>query len=558
MAEIYKSTKNKNGKTFVSSVLLLSLSTILVKIIGLVYKIPMLSLLGAEGMGYFNSSYEIYALLCLVATTGLPVAISMLVSSAMARSDGNSERRLIFRNALGISFVFGSLVSIGLIVFCEEISRTVGNYNAASCIFAIAPSLLFVCIAGVYRGYFQGMNCMYPTALSQIIEVVGKLVFGVAFAYVAIKKGYGINIAAAFATVGLSLGMMLSMLFLILQKFIKDKRNREDGTPLKNNTSSRNGYFSRLLKISVPITMSSLIMGVTRLMDMTMIFRRLQDIGVDTVSANEMYGAYTTLAMPVFSLIPSLITPISLALVPALSSAIKRNSLNEQTYVAQNALKLTVFFALPASFGISAFAGPLLNILFINQAETVEFVAPLLAILGASVLFSCVITTSNAILHAYMKTGVPIASMICGALVKLISEYFLIGDVRVGIFGAPVSTLLCDLTVAIINLVNVIRLVPSTKNILDSLWRIFVASLGAVSAAIAIYLPLSGNFESELLAVLLAAVIAIFVYIVLAFLVRAIVPEELELFPFGEKISNLFFKKYKIKNFSGWGGKNDG
>ena len=543
MDKISKNLKRESRKAFVSSVLVLSFSTVLVKIIGLVYKIPMLSLLGAEGMGYFNSSYEIYALLCLVATTGLPVAISMLVSSAMAKSSGDREQKSIFKNAMIIAIVFGTIGSLALILFSDEISALVGNHNAATCILAIAPSLLFVCVAGVYRGYFQGMSRMFPTAISQIIEVVGKLVFGVSFSYVALKKGYGINIAAAFATLGLTLGMMLSMIFLIAQKIAKDKKSRDAYTGSSSSFLPTQNYYSQLLKIAIPITVSSVIMGVTRITDMTLIFRRLQDIGISVVEANEMYGAYTTLAMPVFSLIPSLITPISLALVPALSSAIKLNSLNDQTYVSQNALKLTVIFALPASFGISAFAEPVLNILFINQKQTVEFAAPLLAILGASVLFSCVITTSNAILHAYMKTGVPIIAMICGALVKLVSEYFLIGDARIGIFGAPISTLLCDFTVVIINVSTVVKLVPRTKDVLSSLWRILISSLGAVSAAVSVYLTVSAVSDFALFAVLLAALSAVLVYALLVFLIRAITLEELELFPFGEKILKIFNKK---------------
>ena len=530
--------KEEKRKSFVAGVLLLSASTILVKIIGLFYKIPMLSLLGAEGMGYFNSSYEIFAVLCIVATTGLPVAISMLVSSSMVKADGREEKNKIFRCAMRIAIALGVLGSLSLFFFGKEISTALGNQNAAECIVAISPSLLFVCICGVYRGYFQGLGCMYPTAVSQVIEVFGKLIFGVMFSAVAIKRGADITTAAALATTGLSLGMLFSMIYLALQKKLKDRSEIYKNSRL----SLKSEYYSRIIKIAVPITLGSVVVGITRIIDMILIFKRLEDVGVDAVEANVMYGAYTTLAVPIFSLIPSLIAPISLALVPALSSAIKRRAQKEQSYVAQNSLKMTALFAIPASFGISVFSKPILCILFSNQMDAVELVSPLLSVLGASIFFSCIITTSNAILHAYVKTGIPIISMGSGALVKLVSEYLLIGISDIGIFGAPISTLLCDITVSVINLWAIIRLIPESKGMVGSLWRILVASAGAVLSAVGVYIVVIDKLHNELFAVASAAGGAALSYIVLVFLIKALTLEDISSLPMGEKILSLFSK----------------
>ena len=370
-----------------------------------------------------------------------------------------------------------------------------------------------------------------------------------AFSAVAIRRGADIKIAASLATAGFSLGMLFSMFYLMLQKKLKDKAEKD--LP-KAKPSLRSEYYSRLIKIAVPITFGSVIMGITRIIDMTLIFKRLEDIGVDAVEANVMYGAYTTLAVPIFSLVPSLIAPISLALVPALSSAIKRRLEFEQSYVAQNSLKMTALFALPASFGISVFSKPILSVLFSNQADTVAFVSPLLSILGASIFFSCIITTSNAILHAYVKTGTPIISMLSGAFVKLISEYILIGTENVGIFGAPISTLLCDLTVAVINLWAIIKLIPEAKEMIGSLWRILIASVGAVFTAIGVYIFVAEKLSSELFAVILAAGGAAVSYLVLVLSVRALTLEDISLLPMGEKVLKLFAKNINIKTVTGW------
>ena len=140
------------------------------------------------------------------------------------------------------------------------------------------------------------------------------------------------------------------------------------------------------------------VISVTRIVDMALIMRRLQNIGYSSGVANEIYGLYTTIAVPIFSLVPSLLTPISLSLVPALSATLERGHGHDE--VVKNSIKLTVFFALPASLAISLYSSPIISLLFSNVGDSIGYVSPLLALLGPSVLFSCLTTTSNAILQA--------------------------------------------------------------------------------------------------------------------------------------------------------------
>ena len=149
-----------------SGVIVLSLSTLIVKVIGLAYKIPMMSLLGAEGMGYFNSAYEIYALLCVISTAGLPVALSMLISAAAERG-ARRQTKKIYRTAMWTFVVLGALGCLFMTLFAEKLSLFIENPDATASIVAIAPALFFVCVASAVRGYFQGFCRMSPTAISQ-------------------------------------------------------------------------------------------------------------------------------------------------------------------------------------------------------------------------------------------------------------------------------------------------------------------------------------------------------------------------------------------------------
>ena len=536
-------TAKKNGKGFVSGVLMLSLSTFIVKVIGLAYKIPMMSLLGAEGMGYFNSAYEIYALLCVISTAGLPVALSILIS---ADAEGGRWRRIerIYRTAMTLFGIIGGAGSLFMLLFAERISAFIENTNAAGCIIAIAPALLFVCVASAVRGYFQGLCRMTPTAVSQLIEAMGKLILGVSFARLAIDRGYGIPVASAFAVVGLSLGTLLSAVYLLILKAISNKRLSKE---IQDSCGvGELNILGTLVRIAVPITLSSAVLGVTRVIDMALIMRRLQDIGYTSVGANSVYGAYTTLAVPIFGLVPSLITPISLALVPRLSSAIEKGSAAAQSEVVSSSLRMTVLLSMPASVGVAVYSRPILELLFSSQREAIDTSAPLLSLLGISILFSCVITTANAILQSYRQTSKPIISMALGALVKVVSAYLLIGVPSIGVWGAPISTLLCNITVTAIDVYYICKYVPRVESIVDLYARPLGASLAMMVISFAVFASISYLTEATTVAFIAALLAAVAAYFVLALLFGAVRREDILMLPFGEKIALI------IENLGFW------
>lgn len=532
---------SKGGKKFISGVLVLSLSTFIVKVIGLAYKIPMMSLLGAEGMGYFNSAYEIYALLCVISTAGLPVALSMLIASCTERGDELGGRK-VYRTAMAVFAVLGMAGFIAMFGFAEDISLAIENPDAYFCIMAISPALLCVCVASAVRGYFQGLCKMTPTAISQMIEAVCKLALGVVFAVWAIDAGYSIPQVAAFAILGLSVGTLISAVYLLILKFFYEKRNKGQRGTLLNESSTKEGILPTLFKIAIPITLSSAVLGITRIVDMALIMKRLQDIGYTTSGANEVYGSYTTLAVPVFSLIPSLITPVALALVPRLSAAIERRSSEGQSAIASSSMRITVFFAMPSSFGIAVYSRCILRMLFPNEAQAVSVASPLLSLLGISILFSCIITTSNAILQSYRQATKPIISMAIGALVKVISAYALIGIPSLGVYGAPISTLLCNVTITAINIYYINKYVPRTESVANLYLRPFGASVSMMIVSYAVYIGVFNLIQNSSIAFLGALAAALCAYFVFALVFGAVGEEDILMLPAGEKILNLIKK----------------
>ena len=498
-----------------SGVLILSLSAVIVKIIGLLYKIPMLRLLGSEGMGYFNSAYELYALFCTVATTGLPVAMSVLISS------GNDGEK-VFRHAIRLFLLLGG-VSCGVMIgFSRPFADFLGSENAIPCIVAIAPTALIICIISAYRGFFQGKSMMKPTALSQMIEALGKLALGVFFAFLAIRKGSDVRIAAASAALGLTFGEALALLYLVISK------RRGDKSRSTLHQAFEKGVVVSLLRIAIPVTLSSAVISLTKVIDMAMILRRLQDMGYGASEAFGAYGNYTTLALPLFSLAPALVSAIAMPLIPALSSAISRRDEEAQRKAVSDAVRLNNLIAMPISAGLVLFARPILELLFKGESAAIEMSFPLLSCLGLSVTMSCLITVENAILQAYGSPGVPIISMAVGSVIKLIVAYLLIGNAEFGIMGAPISTFLCDLVINAINVYFISRRMNTMPGISEIIIRPFAASLVAVIAARICFNMIESRAGSSSVVTLCAVAVAAIIYLPMTRVLGALKKEDFD------------------------------
>ena len=530
------SSLNKCGSV-AGGVLLLSLSTVAVKIIGLAYKIPMISLLGAEGMGYFNSAYEIYALLCIIATAGLPIALSMRVSVSLERGEYTEVSR-IYRSAMALFVAIGAVGGAFMLAFAESIAGWLENPLCAPAIRAIAPSLLCICISSAVRGYFQGFGKMLPSALSQLIEALGKLILGVLFAKLAKDSGCDVATSAAFGILGVSLGTLMSLIYLLLLKHRGDKQENREPFPTASVKGERRPLYS-LLRIAIPITLSSAILGVTRLADMALIMKRLQDIGYSAAGANVIYGSYTTLAVPIFNLLPSLIAPIALAVVVRLSAAIESGSVTVAQKILSAALRISVLFSMPASFAIAVYSPQILGLLFSGSVDAISVASPLLSILGASVLFSCLITTTNAILQAYGRATVPMIAMGIGAALKIIFAYMLIGIDRIGAYGAPISTLICDFTITAINFYYINKCSKESVGVAKLYLRPLAASLSMMTVSFAGYILLQRLGRGESISFLFAAALGVISYAFFSLVFGALLQEDIMALPFGERILDI-------------------
>ncbi len=533
---------NATKKVFFSGVLLLTLSTILVKFVGLIYKIPMLSYLGSEGMGYFHSAYEIYAVFCIIATAGLPVALSVLISAALAEGKEREAER-IWQVSLILFVIIGLFGSLLMWALSRPICRLIKSEDALGCIISIAPTLFFVCVSSAIRGYFQGYQKMLPTAVSQLLEALGKLVFGLLFAHFALKNGASVPTLAAAAGWGVTAGTVLSTLYLALERIRfrqKTDGSREVDAPIRGHAVEK-----KLLKIALPITLGSFLISLTKLVDMSMILRRLQAIGYTSSEANEAYGSYTTLAISVFALLPTLLNSIALPLVPILSSAIAGGDKTTEHKMIELSYRINALIAIPAFVGITLFAQPILSLLFGSQVQAVETAAPLLSILGISVFLSCMITATNSVLHAYREVKKPIYSTLAGVIVKGVAAYFLIGIPSIGLWGAPISSFFCNAVIVMMNMHFVSRFCD-TVDIKSLFVYPTLLSLLAVGISYGEHLILCYRFGQNALTTLIPMATAALLYLALGCLFGLISSEDISALPMGKKICSILSKLHLL------------
>lgn len=530
-----KSAKN----LFFSGVIALTIANLLVKMVGLISKIALNRVVGSIGAGYYSSAYEIYAYLYVISTAGLPVALSIMI--AKSRSKGRLlEAKKIFDIAIIVFLVIGFTFSGFMIAFSSQLATFIGAPETSLCIIAIAPTMLFICISSCIRGFFQGYQLMTPTAISQLIEALCKVGIGVGFALWAKTKGYADHIVASYTILGVTIGVLLGMVFLYFRKlFFKDELyfSKEYS---KEKKSTRT-ILKEMLQIAIPVTLSSSVLSLTTILDTMMMQNRLLDYGMNEIMVRTYYGDYTSLVISMFTLPTILLYPIANALVPLITTAHEKGNVNQESKMRAFSMRLIIMIALPCAMGLGVFSKPILSLLMFKE-DSVSRAAPWLSIASLSVLFLGIISITNSFLNSVGKQRLPIISMVAGACVKLVSNYFLLG--KIGILGAPISTVLCYLVASGLNIVFVVKYVGDLPGVVKSLIQPFFCAVFSIGASAVAYYFIS-IIIYEKIATIISILIATAGYLLLILKTKTVSEAELLMLPSANKLIKLL-KKLKF------------
>ena len=524
--------QSSQKSTFFGGAATLAAGIIIVKLIGAFYKIPLGRILGDVGFGHFNNAYAVFNLLLMVSTAGLPVAMSKTISEANAMGRHNQVNR-VFKVCLVTFLVLGAVTTAIMLFFAQPLANLQGDSMAAPAIRAMAFTALFLCTVSAYRGYAQGHSDMVPTAVSQVIEAVVKLIVGLILGWYLLYLGFGSEIAAAGAIFGVTAGSLVSLIYLMIRHH---RRNKPSQRLSDDRPQAPSSILKSLLVIAVPITLSSSVVPITTYIDTIQVQNLLQSaLGYSEEMAVSLYGSYQK-AVAIYNLPSSFMVALTASIIPAVSAALALKDKTGAGKITESALRVGSLLAIPAGVGLAVLSGPIVQLLFPETNQEVGSACML--ILGVASIFVCINLLCNAILQANDRAALPIWFIAAGSIMKLIVNFFLVQTPAFGIKGAPVGTLVCFGLVAIMELIAIKKVTPYPPKYRRVFTKPLIASLvmGAGTwASYGLLVPILGNT----LAVAGSICIAVVIYAVLVIVLKAVSRDDLSLMPKGDKIAKL-------------------
>lgn len=573
----------KAGQNFLHGALVLTVSMILVKLIGAMFKLPLTWLITEEGLGYFNTAYHFYSPIHSLATAGFPIAIARIVAGYTA-CGRYRDARAVRKAAFPIFVVTGGL-GVAVMVFSGPFyARAIGNGGAVPALLCLAPAVLFSCLAGVYRGYYEGLRNMYPTALSEVIEALLKLIIGLGAAYAVFRFGMGeyaangtvwgqemiseafaksvlLPYTAAAAAFGVTGGSLISFLYLSVYH-----RCRGDGVPenalcCAPLPEKRGKLTSRLIKTALPIGAGALAVNVAALVDTTFLQTQLgrilamkpqpllemyagmiPDLAVKLETGtlpNFLFGCYSQ-ALALFMLVPGITQAFATSALPSVTAAfVSENRCRLQSSIAA-VLRMTALVCIPAGLGLSVLANPVCRAVFGDKTST-PIAARTLAVLGVAAVLASLCTPLFSMLQAVGREDLPVKLLCIGLGLKVGLNVALTGIAQVNILGAGIGTLVCYAFIA----VAACRALCKAAGISLPYHRIFTKpTIAALLCCVAAhtscfwlqrYLPDGVATGSS---VLLGAV----VYVIVLLCIQGLCKEDVEMLPKGKKIAKILEK----------------
>ena len=579
--------KARKNQSLLNGALILSLATIVVKVIGVIYKIPLSNMIGTVGRGYFDSAYNLYVPIYTVSMAGLPVAISNMVSKAMATGKYR-DVKIIRKVAQRLFLVVGILGTLAMFILAYPYALSAKNMDVLPAVFVITPSIFFCCLMSSYRGYYNGLSNMNPTAISQVFEATGKLVFGLVCAKWVISYGLsrfeqGLTVfgrtvanetealsaiypyAAAGAAAGVTLGTVIGLIYLVILHKVKGDSITQTELANAPKPEQAGVIAKNIIRFAIPVALSSLVFSITNLIDSITIQNRLEYmiaenldfirslystelIGVlDADVKNFLYGSYS-LSLDFRNLIPSLTMTLGISAIPTLSAAWAVKNKEKIKVSIESVLRVTMLVAMPCGIGMGVLAQPILA-LFYGKGESasgVSIAAPVLTVYGCSIFLMALSQPMTNMLQAIDKTKVPLISLSVGAIVKLISNFIFVSIPSLNVNGAVIGTILCYVVIFAINFVAIVRTTKIRINLISVFIKPAVCGVLCGVAAYTSY-GLCNRFlpDFSLKGIINLGVgigFGAVVYVISMLLIKGISKDDVVMLPKGEKIAKILAK----------------
>lgn len=526
----------KKKVSFVQGAAILGIAGLIVKVIGAAFRIPLANTIGLIGTSYYDTAYPYYSWLLVISSSGLPTAISKMVSERVTLGDYRGAHR-VFTTAMQILCCIGLLTSILMFFGSDYIARLHMLPEAAYCFKALAPALFFVALMCAYRGYMQGMQQMVPTAISQVVEQVGKLAVGLTLAFMLLDAGP--EYAAMGALIGVTVSELLALIYVMLsyrRRWPKIRARLE-----RSVRREAEPVAARLMAIALPITIGASISPLASVVDSALIIRILLKLGYAKETAQTAFSLMRTNVATLTNMPGVLTMALAMSLVPAISAfSAKRDHAGIQD-TARLGLKLALIIGLPCAVGLFVLASPILSMLYPNLTEgELTLAVDLMHTSSIGVIFLSLVQSMTGVIQGMGKPNVPVFNLFIGFVLKVASLLALMNIPQVNIQGAAVSTVVCYAFAGIADTIYVIRRSKLRLGLVDVLLKPVLSS-GVMGFVVFMIYSFMQEMEHQVLPTLAAVAVGVFAYGVMAIYFRFFSREELAYIPGGQRIRKLMY-----------------
>ena len=508
-------------KGFLLGAMVLSLSGFLSKLCGAVFKIPLTNLVGPEAMGYFGSAYSIYNFLLALATAGIPTGISTMVARSIATKK-YKDISSVLKIAASIFVLLGAVLSILGMIFARPLAQLMNSDEAYYCVLAIMPAVFFISAVAVFRGFFQGHNNMVPTAWSNVIEATFKLVAGYGIALILHLQGYPPAVVVGGAMAGVTLGTVISALFMLLRYLLRGDEYRLSSESEAGDQSTPKKILTKdFLSITFPIMISSVTSTLMSAVDSFFVVNRMK-MYLDLSQANIRWGCYGSMALPIYNLPSFLITSIGTSLVPSISMAYAKNDKEKIRITLDKALKYASILAFGCGFGLSAVSEGAVRLFYGAQSEAnIEIATGLLSVISIALVSVGITNVTASILQSVGKAHMSVVSVAVGSLIKTATTFIMVSFPQINIYGAPLSTNIAYPIVLLMNLFFIRKYLGYIPKFRDVFLKPLVCAVGCYGAVKLTVFAL-GTFATARWAIFPEILVGIIVYIALILLLKLV------------------------------------
>ncbi|MEZ4358416.1 MAG: polysaccharide biosynthesis protein [Eubacteriales bacterium] len=529
----------KKQKSFVQGAALLGIIGLVCKVIGAFYRIPITNIITTEGIAFYQTAYTVYAFLLVISSAGIPVAISKMVSERVTLGDYKAAHQ-VFKKAFRSLTIIGVVTSVLMFALSPIISKGLSRPGAEYSFMAIAPSLFLVSVLSAYRGYFQGLNLMAPTAISQFVEQSVKLGVGILAASILIEKGF--EYGAAGAMIGVTASELLALLFIMfLYRIKKPDLKRRMRKNVLSHLDDEGSIGRKLLMIALPIIIGACAMPFVQLADTFIVTKSLLGLGYTVSETNSLYGNLTGVINPLINMPAVLSLALAMSLVPAISAAKAKKDQVEVQRTASFGFKLSMLIGLPCAAGFFVLAKPIISLLYPSLgADELATSTVLLQIMSVSVLFLTIIQTMTGVFQGLGRPGIPVINLFIGVTVKIVVSLVAIKVPELNIKGAAIGTAACYAIAGILDIIMIIRLSGIKLRLFSNIIKP-VISAAMMGAFVYFFYPVIADVSANFATLASIAIGAVF-YGMFVLAIGALRQDEASFIPGGGHLEKAMIK----------------